>query len=84
MIIIVAISFSLSGYTIVKKITHYVSYGGAVAYLFHRQYYEVLYNTTGYFGLIRGFMLYLPLLIILSYFIQHVIDYFFGYAKLNR
>lgn len=47
-----------------------------MSYLFHRQYYEILYNITGDFGAFKGFMIFFPLLIIISSFIQCTINYF--------
>lgn len=59
---------------IIVNILQGISYGSMIAYLFHRQYYLVLFILGGEFELTIAYLLFLPVLLLVSYYIQLLYD----------
>lgn len=59
---------------IISKIFVWISYASMVAYLFHRQYFSCIHKITGNFEIVISYLLYLPLLLVISFFIQRSYD----------
>ena len=58
-------------------ILNFISYGSMVAYLFHRQFFGAVFKITGDFPIWFAYLIALPALIAISYFVQYLYDRLF-------